>query len=172
MVKAIEDTFEKLVEQGATQVKKAAKSAVQQVSSSVSASRMWEELLGVKSESKGPESVEEKRGEGKSHTPLNFDKLAKSYQKNEQQKAETLKYRLFQLVKRGEEKVIEDKKKEIQEKQRKATAELQTKKQRAEEAKQSQEGDIPQGKVRKSIFSHKKVAQRQHAELKPSSGKQ
>jgi len=35
-----------------------------------------------------------------------------------------------------------------------------------------QPADIPHGKERKSIFSHKKVAQREKTEVKPASGKQ
>ncbi|OGK40531.1 hypothetical protein A3A74_02985 [Candidatus Roizmanbacteria bacterium RIFCSPLOWO2_01_FULL_35_13] len=167
----LEDTFEKLVEQGAAQTKQAVKSAVQQVASSVSATKMWEQLLGASTphESNKPN---ESNQTNKSHTPLNIDKLAKSYQNNDMQKTENLKQRLFQLVKRGEEEVLYEKKRKEQEKKQKEAQDIETKKRKEQEARQQQAGDIPQGKVKRSIFSHKKVAQRQHAELKPSSGKQ
>ncbi|OGK23799.1 hypothetical protein A2954_03050 [Candidatus Roizmanbacteria bacterium RIFCSPLOWO2_01_FULL_37_12] len=184
----LEDTFEKLVEQGATQAKKAGKSAVQQISSTISPTKMWEQILGVSSQT--PDSNDESSKHKKSmisqqegrnpevkrenrHTPLNLDKLAKSYQNNDKQKAEILKQRLFQLVKRGEEEVLQQNKQAESEKKRKEIHELQEKK-RKEEAKkkQDQTTEIPKGRIRRSIFSPKKVAQRQHAEVKPSSGKQ
>jgi len=65
-----------------------------------------------------------------------------------------------------------EKKKEEQEKKQREIYELQEKKKKEEEKKKQQAGDIPQGKVRRSIFSAKKVAQRSHTETKPSTGKQ
>lgn len=175
-----EDSFEKLVEQGATQSKKAVKSAGQQIKQTFSPTKMWEELLGVSSGEAGQgESGNEtkKRNEsiiknGGSHTPLNLERLANSYQNSEKQKQEQLKQHLFRLVKEGEEKVMYEKKKEEQEKKQREMYELQEKKKKEEEKKKQQAGDIPQGKVRRSIFSPKKVAQRSHTETKPSSGKQ
>ncbi|OGK13925.1 hypothetical protein A3C98_01440 [Candidatus Roizmanbacteria bacterium RIFCSPHIGHO2_02_FULL_37_15] len=175
MIKStLEDSFEKLVEQGSTQAKKAAKTVVKQVSSTISSTKMWEQILGVDSNGDKTGAVKEKKGETASnHTPLNLEKLGKSYQDLESQKTEILKQRLFQLVKRGEEQVLQDKKKEEQEKKQKEFFESQEK-ERIEEQKKKQEqvAEIPKGKVRRSIFSPKKVAQRQHAELKPSTGKQ
>jgi len=46
----LEDSFEKLVEQGATQSKKVVKSAGQQIKQTFSPTKMWEELLGVSSQ--------------------------------------------------------------------------------------------------------------------------
>ena len=146
----IEDTFEKLVEQGTTQAKKAIKSTVGQVKQTVSPTKIWEQILGIDSNPSipsNPTNPLETFARSKSHTPLNLDKLGKSYQDKEKQKTEVLKQRLFQLVKRGEEEILEKK-------------------------KQDQQGEIPKGRVRRSIFSAKKVAQRQHAEVKPASGKQ
>ena len=168
----LEDTFEKLAEQGATQTKKAVKSAVQQISSSVSATKMWEQLLGASSNQEGTRKSTETQSGDKSYTPLDLEKLAKSYQNNDQQKTDALKNRLFQLVKQGEEKLLYEKKREEQEKKQKAISDDVEKKRKQHEEVQLQAGDIPQGKVRRSILSRKKVAQRQHAEVKPSSGKQ
>ena len=176
----LEDTFEKLVEQGTTQTKKAVKSAVQQVTSTVSVNKMWEQILGVPSNTPdkpattnppGNFESRESVNSTRSHTPLNLDKLAKSYQFNDKQKTDALKQHLFELVRRGDEKLLFDKKQAEQEKKKKEAYDLEMKKKK-EEDNQKQTGELPQGKVKKSIFSHKKVAQRQHAELKPSSGKQ
>ena len=187
MIKAIlEDSFEKLVEQGTTQTKKAAKSVAQQVKQTVSPSKLWEQILGLDSDSgrasengNATSAVEERSGrtaEGKkagNNTPLNLEKLGKKYQDAEAQKTETLRQRLFQLVKHGEEKVLLEKKQEEEEKKRRQLYEAQEKKRREEEKKKKDQAtEIPKGKRRRSIFSPRKVAERQHAETKPSSGKQ
>lgn len=177
---ALEDSFEKLVEQGATQSKKVVKSAGQQIKQTFSPTKMWEELLGVSSSvdsqtdsvdgtNKKTESVVKNGGK---HTPLNLEKLGKSYQNSEKQKQEQLKQHLFRLVKEGEEKLMYERKKEEQEKKQREIYELQEKRKKEEEKRKQQAGDIPQGKVRRSIFSHKKVAERSHTETKPASGKQ
>jgi len=186
MIKTIlEDTFEKLVEQGTTQAKKAVKSTVNQVKQTISPTKMWEQLLGVSSDTTeqsglAPRSPAQRDEVGKTsevkrdgnHTPLNLEKLGKSYQDKEKQKTEVLKQRLFQLVKRGEEEILQANKQEEMEKKRKEAYEIEMKKRKEEEKKKQQAGEIPRGKVRRSIFSPKKAAQRQHAELKPASGKQ
>ena len=178
MIKSqLEDSFEKLVEQGTTHAKKAVKTATQQLKQAVNPTKMWEELLGISS---GTSEVKEERSNGRTsevkrdsnHTQLNFEKLGKKYQDQEAQKTEALRQRLFQLVKRGEEKILLEKKQEEEEKKRKEAYEVQMKKKKEEEKKKQQAGELPKGKVRRSIFSPKKVAQRQHAETKPSSGKQ
>ena len=185
MIKAIlEDSFEKLVEQSRTQAKKTAKTAVDQIKQTFSPSKMWEQILGVSpstSESGNVTSeVEEERSDGKTsevkktgnHTPLNLEKLGKKYQEKEKQKTENLRQKLFQLVKRGEEEVLQQKKQEEQEKEQKEVYEVEEKKKKlAEKQKQEQMDDIPKGKIRRSIFSPKKVAQRQNAEVKPATGK-
>ena len=170
---ALEDTIERLAEQGSTQAKKAAKTAVKQIKQTFSPSKMWEQILGTSSltSENSNETSEVKRNSN--HTPLNFEKLGKKYQDTEAQKTEALRQRLFQLVKSGDEKVLTDKKQKEQEKKRQEAYEAQEKKRKAEEkARQEQVGNIPKGKVRRSIFSHKKVAERQHSEVKPASGKQ
>ena len=173
MIKSqLEDTFERLAEQGATQSKKAVKTAVQQIKQTFSPTKMWEQILGSSSATSenGNETSEVKRNSN--HTPLNFEKLGKKYQDTEAQKTEALRQRLFQLVKSGDEKVLMDKKQKEQEKKRQEAYEVQEKKKQEENKKQAQQGEIPKGKVRRSIFSHKKVAERQHSEVKPATGKQ
>lgn len=176
MVKQIlEDTFEKLVEHG----QKAGKTAVQSVKPLVSASNFWSQMLGVDSSRSNESNLSNKSNitsevnKGKNHTPLNFDKLGKSYQDSEKQKTEILKNRLFQMVKSGEEKNLYEKKKEEEEKKRKEVYETQQKQQQEIQRKRQQESDsLPRGKIRRSIFSHKKVAERSHTETKPATGKQ
>ena len=170
---ALEDTIERLAEQGSTQAKKAAKTAVKQIKQTFSPSKMWEQILGTSSvSSESSNATSEVKSNG-NHTPLNFEKLGKKYQDTEAQKTEALRQRLFELVKSGDEKVLMDKKQKEQEKKRQEAYEAQEKKRKAEEkARQEQVGNIPKGKVRRSIFSHKKVAERQHSEVKPASGKQ
>ncbi|OGK24654.1 hypothetical protein A3A46_01305 [Candidatus Roizmanbacteria bacterium RIFCSPLOWO2_01_FULL_37_13] len=187
MIKGVlEDSFEKLAEQGVTQTKKVVKSTVKQVASTISPTKMWEQILGLDSDSditsengNATSAVEERSGRTAevkktgNNTPLNLEKLGKSYQDKEKQKTEALRQRLFQLVKHGEEKVLLERKQEEEEKKQKETYEAQEKKRREEEKKKKDQAtEIPKGKVRRSIFSPKKVAQRQHAETKPSTGKQ
>ena len=169
---ALEDTIERLAEQGSTQAKKAAKTAVKQIKQTFSPSKMWEQILGTSSvSSESSNATSEVKSNG-NHTPLNFEKLGKKYQDTEAQKTEALRQRLFQLVKSGDEKVLMDKKQKEQEKKRQEAYEVQEKKKQEENKKQAQQGEIPKGKVRRSIFSHIKVAERQHSEVKPATGKQ
>ncbi|MFN4212759.1 MAG: hypothetical protein ACK4FL_02225 [Microgenomates group bacterium] len=163
-----EDILEQLEELGATTGKKAAQSAAQ----TFSPLKIAEKIVNPQSSS--PSQSPEKPQSGKNnHTPLNFEKLQKEYQKQDEQKAAAVRQRLFQLVKTGEEKVLMEKKQKEAEKQKRLIYEEQEKKKKEEERKrQEQLSEIPQGKIRRSIFSPKKVAQRQHAEVKPASGKQ
>lgn len=185
----LEDSFEKLVEEGVSQAKKTIKSSAQQIASSVNPSKMWEQILGVDSDN-DKAAADEERSRGKlnergrtssvekiktkpNHTPLNLEKLGKSYQNLESQKTEVLKQRLFQLVKRQDEESLQRKKQQEEEKKQKEIYEIQEKKRTAEvKKKQEQTAEIPKGKVRRSIFSPRKVAERQRAEIKPASGKQ
>lgn len=168
--KTFEDTFEKLAEQGTTAAKKAVKSGAKQLAGTVSVTKMWEQLLGVNpSQSK---SFEHLNKDTSNHTPLDFEKLGKHYEKSEAQKTQELRNKLFQLVKEGDEKVKVEKKQEEEERTQKEARELVEKKRKAEEERQRQNEDVPRGKIRRNIFSPKKVAERSHAETKPSTGKQ
>lgn len=163
-----EDIFEQLVELGASTTKKAGQSVAQ----TFSPLKITEKIINP--EASQQSSSAEKLQSGKdNHTPLNFEKLQEQYQKQDEQKTASLRKRLFQLVKAGEEKVLEKKRREKQEKEKKLFYEEQEKKRREEEKKrQEQTAEIPQGKIRRSIFSPKKVAKRQQTEVKPASGKQ
>ncbi|MCX7881150.1 MAG: hypothetical protein N2482_01395 [Patescibacteria group bacterium] len=165
-----EDTFEQLVELGQSTVKQGAK----QVGQTFSPLKMLDKLTGKADNDNIDNDQKEKIEKLKkdNHTPLDFDKLQNKYQDQEKQRIEGLRQRLFQMVKRGEERVLEEKKRAEEEKKRRLIWEEQEKKKKKEERKrQEQQAEIPQGKVRRSIFSAKKVAKRQQTEVKPSAGK-
>jgi len=149
------DTFEQLAEFGHSTVKHTGKSV--------------KETFIPFARSSQKENPHDKKN---SHTKLDFGKLDKSYQNQDEIKARTLKNKLFQLVKSGEEKLLEEQKQKKAEKERTEAREAEDKKRRAEEEKRKQSAPPPHGKKRKSIFSHKKVARREQTEVKPSAGKQ
>lgn len=166
------DTFEQALEFGQGTVKQ----GTQAVKQTFSPIKILEQVTGSSpqaSQDKGKEMLEKGQIDGQNHTPLNLEELQKKYQDQDKQKMEGLRSRLFQLVKSGEEKAVGEIKKEEEERKRKLSQEEQEKRRRAEEIKRQQEvAPAPQGKIRKSIFSHKNVAQRQKVEVKPSTGKQ
>lgn len=117
-------------------------------------------------------NLKEVDNQKKNHTPLDFDNLQKKYQDKDKIAPEALRKRLFQMIRQSEQKIIqEEKQKEIEKKRQEAWEEEQRKR-KQEEEKRQQQAVIPMGKIRRSIFSPKKVAQRQHIETKVSSGKQ
>ena len=168
----LNDTFEKLVELGQS----TAKQTVKSVGQTFSPLKILEQVTGVPTLNQTDKGAERLKNEGQkknSSTPLDFDKLQKNYQDQDKIKTESLRNRLFQLVKSGEEKGLDRQKREEEEKKRQVAYEEQEKnKKKEEQKKQEQSAEIPRGKQRRSIFSHKKVAQRQQAEVKPSAGKQ
>lgn len=163
-----EDTFEQLVELGATTAKKAGQSVTQ----TFSPLKITEKIINPQP-SQSSQSPEKLHSAKANHTPLDFEKLQEKYQKQDDQKTAALRQRLFQLVKKGEEEILRKKEQEKLEKKRKEEYEDAEKKRKEEERKrQEQAAEIPQGKIRRSIFSPKKVAKRQQAEVKPAAGKQ
>ncbi len=163
------DTFEQLAELGASTAKQTVKSVVQIVNpfDKTSGAKTSE----VNSEQNLVRTSEVKRGNN--HTPVDFDKLKNKFKDKDKLRAEALKNRLFQIVRQEDEKSLERKKMEEAEKKRKEEYLIQEKKRKEQEKKQRElQGNIPKGKVRQSIFFTKKMADRQHAELKPASGKQ
>lgn len=165
----LDDTFEQALEFGQSTVKASA----QAVKTTFSPLKILENTKGLvsKQNDQGKEKIEKGQVNKQNHTKLDFEKLNSKYQNQDKVKTEALRYKLFQLVKSGEEKVLYEKKRDEEEKKQKLIYEEQEKKRKLFE-KGKQEMPIPQGKQRRSIFSHKKVAQRQQTEVKPSSGKQ
>ncbi len=164
----VDDTFEKLVEMGQTTAKNAGK----QVAQTFSPLKILENALGQgQSNQPTKEKIDELKK--KNNTPLDLNKLQQKYDNQDKFKTESLRKRLFQLTKSGEEKSLQEERGKKMQKVRQEIYETQTKKRQAEEKKRAglwQE--IPHGKERRSIFSAKKVAKREQVEVKPASGKQ
>jgi len=167
----ISDTFEQLAELGQSTVKQSAKSVAQ----TFSPIKLLEHASG-KSQSTddpGKEMIDQAKAKNNASTPLDFDKLQKNYQNQDAMKMNSLRNRLFQIVKQEDEKSLQRKKAEEQEKKRKEEYEKQEKKnQLARQQQAASAGDAPRGKSRRGVLSHKKVAERSQAEVKPSTGKQ
>ena len=154
----LSDTFEQLAELGASTAKQTVKSVAQIVNPF------------SKNESK-PHSPEVNRG--KDHTPLDFKKLQNKFQDKDKLQAESLKNRLFQMVRREDEKIIERKDMEEGQKKRQEEYDEQEKKRKEQQQKnQNQESGMPTGKAKRGTMSRKKSSEQQHVENKPASGKQ
>lgn len=161
------DTFEQLAEMGQSTAKKTVKSVAQ----------TFNPLQVFENESDRQLSSEDQKTLGKEgqkkdkHTPLNFDKLDKDYQKTDSQKQAELRNHLFQLVKSGERELIERNEQEKKQKEQIELQEKEDKRKKEEERRLLEQDDMPKGKERKSILAPKKQAEKSHAEYKPSSGK-
>jgi len=162
----LSDTFEQLAELGVSTAQKTVKSVAQIVNPFDKA-----KTSEVNAEQNLARTSEVKRG--KDHTPLDFKKLQEKFKDKEKMKMEGLRNKLFQIVRREDEKVLERKHMDEAQKKRQEEYEIQDKKRKEDEKrKQDGQGNIPMGKKRQSIFSKKKTTDQQHAELKPASGKQ
>ncbi len=107
------------------------------------------------------------------HTPLDLEKLKKKYENQDKAKADALAQRLFRRAKSEEENFFEKQKQnKLQETQAKTQEEERKKQQVYRQKIRNQQQIEPHGKSRRSIFSHKKVAQREQIEVKPATGKQ
>jgi len=153
--------------------KSTAKKSVQQIGQTFSPLKIFE---GVVNNSNNNDSSLEKKSKEEAkkqnNTPLNFEKLQEKYQSQDKQKEESLRQRLFQLVKRGDEEILQREKQKEEERKRMEFYQREEKKRKEERKRQEASLEAPRGKIRRSIFSHKKVAQRQQAEVKPAAGKQ
>lgn len=165
----LDDTFEKLAELGVSTAKKTVKSVAKTFNP-------LDPLLNPENssfnQSSQQQQIESLKKNSSNHTPLDFEKLSKNFQDKEKAAQEALSRRLFQMVQQSDERLLQEQKQKQLEKKRKEEWEAQEKKRKEEEEKRTQPTVIPQGKIRRSIFSPKKVAQRQHIETKASSGKQ
>lgn len=162
-VKIIRDTFEQIAELGGSTIKKGA----EQAAKTFSPLSIFENLLST--DSGTPKNDTDKKPEG--HTPIDIQGLTKNYEAQDKQKENALRNRLFQLVKSGDEQEMQKKKSEDRQKTVQEQKEEQEKIEKEKRIKESQTGDVPQGKKRRSIFSPRVKAQREHAEFKPASGK-
>jgi len=167
----IADTFEKALEAGQSM----AKGGVKQIKQTFDPLKMVEGAMGKNSSMDLQSQMKEAQGKKQDSTPLNFDKLQKSYDGQDKAKADAFRNRLFQMVKSGDEKVLMEKKQKEEEKKRSIVWEDQEKRRKeAEKQRQEQAGGAPAGKERKSILGGKKKKAQNPApaEIKPSTGKQ
>jgi hypothetical protein len=154
--------------------KSTVKNTGQQLKQTFSPLKILEGIVGGGNESPSIEKNDKNELKREQNsTPLDTKKLRQKYQEQDKQKEEALRQRLFQLIKRDEEESLQRKKQQEAEKQRMEAYKKQEK-ERKEEERKRQEAlvDTPKGKIRRSIFSPKKVVQRQQAEVKPAAGKQ
>lgn len=165
----LSDTFEQLAELGASTAKKTVKSMGQIINP-------FDKTSGGKTSEVSQEKNIGKTSEvnrGKNNTPVDFDKLKNKFQDRDKLQAEALKNRLFQLVKREDEKVLERKEMETAQKKRQEEYGEQEKKRKEQQQKaQEQQGVIPTGKAKRGFLSRKKTSEQQHVENKPATGKQ
>jgi len=159
------DAFEQLAELGVSTAKQTVKS-VAQVVNPFSKNESYKSNESNRSNS--PELNKKSN-----HTPVDFDKLKNKFQDKDKLKAEALKNRLFQLVKREDEKILERKDMDEAQKKRKEEYEKEDKKRKEQQKKaQGQQSGMPTGKAKRGFMSHKKSSEQQHVENKPASGKQ
>lgn len=171
--KIIKDSFEQVLETG----RDMAKSSVRQVASTLSPWDMIRNSFNDDESSHSPSGQKneqqsrskEMQGKGGNSTPLNFEGLNKSYADQDKQKIENMKQRLFQMVKRDDEKSVQRAQQTKAEKER-SIAQEEADKRRREDDKQRQSSlAAPQGK---SKGRKRKAAEPQPAETKPGSSKQ
>jgi len=164
------DTFEQVLELGQS----TAKASVKAVVNTVNPVKILESAVGLKSgDDAGMEKIKSEMQKKKNSTPLDFDNLQTKYKEQDTIKAQALRMRLFQLVKKGDEESLMRVHQQEQDKMRRELNEEEEKKKKKDEQRNMQgQSSNPKGKIRKSIFSHKKVAQREQVEVRANSGKQ
>lgn len=166
-----DDTFEKALEAGQSM----AKGGVKQIKQTFNPLQMLKNTAegggGIEADAKRAQETLGNKKDGS--TPLDFDKLQKSYGNQDEAQAKALANRLFQLVKSGEEKVLNEGKQKEAEKLRQEEYARQDKKRKEAQASQ-QTAEEPHGKERKSILGgkKKKSSAPATAEVKPSQSKQ
>jgi hypothetical protein len=164
-----DDALEKLAELGSSTSKK----TVNVVNQTFSPLKISEKILGLDSNPSPANQEKIAQKQSDKHTPLNFEKLKESYAKQDARKQEELKNRLFQLIKQGDARILQEN--EERRKQEKIMEERKREEEERRRRQLQQQTDrqeiIPRGKIRRSIFSPKKVAQKQHTEIRPSIGK-
>lgn len=172
--KIIKNAFEQVLESGKTM----ATSSAKQVKETFNP---WDMIRNSFTEgdrsNQNPESkMKELQGKGGNHTPLNFESLEKSYAKQDNQKIQMMKQRLFQIVKRDEERTHQKTEQTKADKEKQVAYEENEKKRRAEEQRRmNAQSAAPEGKSgRGSALSRKKrkATEPQPAETKPGSSKQ
>lgn len=179
MKKIIKDAFEQVFETG----KDIAKSSVKQIGETLSP---WDMIRNSFTDSStSPEGknqnirtlAKEMKGNGGAASPLNFEALGKSYENQDKMKLESMKQRLFQLVKNEDIKTMQRKDQKVAEKKQIESQEIAERNRRIEEQRRiNAQSAAPEGKSgRGSALSGKKKrkpTEPQPAETKPGGGKQ
>ena len=174
--KIIKDAFEQVFETG----RDMAKSSAKQVAETLSP---WDMIRNSFTETAHQDQnaqlkSKERQGRGGNNTPLNLDKLQKSYANQDQKKIDSMKQRLFQMVKREDERTMQRSQQTKAEKERTEAQEEADKRRREEERRrQGAMGNAPEGKSGRgtALMGKKKKRQAtepQPAETKPGGGKQ
>ena len=164
----VNDTFERLNEF----VKKTEKSATSAVVDTLNPLVMVDKVTGFKTAaSSGIEQREKAKDKKPNHTPLDFDRLNNSFGEQDKAKTAALRERLHQIVKNADERLLLEGKQKIQQKEQEEFALINEKRKREAEERRHPKG-IPQGRIRNSVLSRKKVVQREQTEVRPASGKQ
>lgn len=116
-----------------------------------------EKTINTEEQEKESKKMEKKKKKD-DFTPLDIEKLHGSYRSEDEKKAQVLRQRLFQLVKKQERDIMEEDEKQKEEKRlREEQKEEERRKKEKERLKQEQESEIPKGKdQRGSAFTTKK----------------
>jgi hypothetical protein len=166
----LSDTFEQLAEIGQSTAKKTVKSVAQTFNPLAIF-----DTAPTKESQAGDEKKAAEFFKSKNSTPLDVNQLQEKYKNQDQVKADALRNRLFQMVKSGEEKNLQEKKQKQKQKKYQEIQEAESQRRQLEQKRiQEQQAIAPQGKERKSILGGKKKkgVNPQPAEIKPSTGKQ
>lgn len=177
--KIIHDAFEQVIESG----KDMTKSSIKQVQETMSPWEMIRNSFADKNTEtenqsiSGQTKLKEAQGKEKKHTPLDFDTLQKSYADQDRKNIDEMKQRLFQLVKKGEEKtMMEGKQKKTEKEQVIIQEEAEKKRGEEERRRRLTMSDAPEGKSERGTAllqkKRRKPTEPQPAETKPGSGKQ
>lgn len=161
--KILSDTFEQLAEFSASTAKKTVESVAGIVNPFSNESNKTNEAHKTNS----PES-----NLNKNHTPVDFKELQKKFENKDKIKAEALARQFFQNVKREDQKILDRKEMEEQQKERQEEQEVQDKKRREQQQKAQNQEIVSTGKTKRGVAKRKKAPEQQHVENKPASGKQ
>jgi AAA15 family ATPase/GTPase len=171
------DTFEQLEDLAGSTVSQTGQ-AIKSVTLG-SLQKALEEFTGSASATpkadKGIEKLEKGQAKQQNYTPLDAKKLEEGYKKQDQQKIEDVRQRLwhfFNLEKQEEKEAIEERKREEMERKRKKQMEEEEKKKKEKPTEQQPFVETPKGKERRSIFAPRKVSKRSQAETRADAGKQ
>ncbi len=163
-----DDIIEQLSELGKSTARKTAADLKQTFSPASIFEHITQKPHAQTTESSNPENLNQRN---KNHTPLQFDKLREQYSRQDEQKTDMLRNRLFQLVKSDEEKTLQLSKQKEHEKKQQELSEDQEKQRKKQQENQPQPIEA-QGKQKSRLGQARKKARvPDPAEMKPNSGK-